>query len=239
MVAAGPGGAAAGRGALMNQHVDRIPPLELTLADAVRITVGQEQRWAPVIGLVRAGQSVAITCAGLDRALVLPAGVPVVVLRGADETDDVDLEESMSGWYAGDVDSAGAAAAQRARGAAPPLRGSGVVAAAAAGLSRDPSLVGIYGGDLDHVVDAMGGGDPNVAARELRVAAIQRTLAAGRVEHAPQPGEAETDEITEAVEARMAGWYAGDVGYVTEHGEEHAPARTPNGTAQPPPRDRG
>jgi hypothetical protein len=86
--------------------------------------------------------------------------------------------------------------------------------------------VGIYGGDLDHIVDAMGAGDPNVAARELRVAAIQRTLAAARAEHAPQPGEAETDEITAAVEARMAGWYAGDVGFVAEHRDEHPGARS-------------
>jgi hypothetical protein len=208
----------------MTQHVDRIPPLELTLADAMRISVGEEQHWAPVIGLVLAGDRVVVTCAGLDRALTLPADVPVVVLRGADtELDDGEFEASMSGWYAGDVDSAaaGAAPAERAKRPAPPLRGSGVVAAAAAGLSRDPSLVGIYGGDLDHIVDAMGGRDPNVTARELRVAAIQRTLAAAREEHAPQPGEAETDEITEAVEARMAGWYAGDVDYVAEHGDEH------------------
>jgi hypothetical protein len=219
----------------MSQHVDRIPPLELTLADALRITVGEQHRWAPVIGLVLAGDQVVVTCAGLDRALTLPAGVPVVVSRVIEAPgDDGDVEASMSGWYAGDVDSAGAAAKERASSPAPPLRGSGVVAAAAAGLSRDPSLVGIYGGDLDHIVDAMGGGDPNVAARELRVAAIQRTLAAAREEHAPQPGEAETDEITAAVEARMAGWYAGDVDFVAEHRDEHP---EPGGAAQDEPAD--
>jgi hypothetical protein len=220
----------------MSQHVDRIPPLELTLADALRITVGQQHRWAPVIGLVLAGEQVVVTCAGLDRALTLPAGVPVVVARSTEaEGDDADVEASMSGWYAGDMDSAGAAAKERANGAPVPLAGSGVVAAAAAGLSRDPSLVGIYGGDLDHIVDAMGAGDPNVAARELRVAAIQRTLAAAREEHAPQPGEVETDEITAAVEARMAGWYAGDVDFVAEHRDEHpgadAPPDAPRGPA--------
>ncbi|HEX6889003.1 MAG TPA: hypothetical protein VF143_12930 [Candidatus Nanopelagicales bacterium] len=205
----------------MTQHVDRIPPLELTLEDAVRVTVSGTQRWALVLGLVHAGDEVVVTCAGLDRALVLPARVPVVVLRGAmPEADDIDVEDAMGHWYAGDVDAATASAlaAERAKvrtTAQPPASG-------APRMSRDPSLVGIYGGDLDHIIDALGHGDADPAARALR-ATLQRALAeaAAQQEHVPQPGEPETDAITEAVEARMAGWYAGDVDFVAEHKDEH------------------
>ena len=125
-----------------------------------------------------------------------------------------------SAWIAAATsaaDLAGAEAAVAAEGAGAPT------GQRPSTFERDPHLVGIYGGDLDHIMDAMGTGPGDQAARSRR-AEVQRSLAeaaAARGEHAPQPGEPETDEITEAVEARMAGWYAGDVDFVREHKDEH------------------
>jgi hypothetical protein len=215
----------------MTDHVDRIPPVQLTLEDSLRITVEGAPRWAPVLGLVRTGDIVVVTCAGLDTALALAASVPVVVLRTDQSAFGADGEvyEAMSDWYAGDVAQAGEAVTEHARvGARTGAGGDPESAAPAAGsrrstFERDPSLVGIYGGDLDHIVDAMGAGTTDQDARSRR-AAHERSLAeaaAARADHAPQPGEPETDEITEAVEARMAGWYAGDVDFVREHKDEH------------------
>lgn len=207
----------------MTDHVDRIPPVQLTLEDSLRITVAGRTQWAPVLGLVRTGNIVVATCAGLDTALALDAAVPVVVLRSDASAfgADAEVDEAMSGWYAGDVAQAGEAVTEHTRfvkeGTRPASAGT------PATFERDPSLVGIYGGDLDHIIDAMGTRPADAEARARR-AEVQRSLAeaaAARDEHAPQPGEQETDEITEAVEARMAGWYAGDVDYVREHRDHH------------------
>jgi hypothetical protein len=215
----------------MTDHVDRIPPVQLTLEDSLRITVEGTPRWAPVLGLVRTGDIVVVTCAGLDTALALAAAVPVVVLRTDQSAFGADGEvyEAMSDWYAGDVAQAGEAVTEHAKvgsrtgAAAVPEPAAPAPGAQRSTFERDPSLVGIYGGDLDHIVDAMGAGPADEDARSRR-AAVQRSLAeaaATRDDHSPQPGEAETDEITEAVEARMAGWYAGDVDFVREHKDEH------------------
>jgi hypothetical protein len=206
----------------MTDHVDRIPPVQLTLEDSLRITVEGREQWAPVLGLVRTGDIVVATCAGLDTALALSATVPVVVLRSDQSAygDDGEVYEAMSGWYAGDVSEVGKAVSEHTRtdgeARAPSARRP-------SNFQRDPSLVGIYGGDLDHIMDAMGAAPADEDARSRR-AQVQRTLAeaaAARAAHAPQPGEPETDEITEAVEERMAGWYAGDVDFVREHKDEH------------------
>lgn len=206
----------------MTDHVDRIPPVQLTLEDSLRITVEGRARWAPVLGLVRTGDIVVVTCAGLDTALALAAAVPVVVLRSDASAfgEDGEVDEVMSGWYAGDVSQVGEAVTDHSRAVA---AGGAPAGQRPGAFQRDPHLVGIYGGDLDHIMDAMGTGPGDQAARSRR-AEVQRSLAeaaAARGDHAPQPGEPETDEITEAVEARMAGWYAGDVDFVREHKDEH------------------
>ena len=206
----------------MTDHVDRIPPVELTLEDSLRITVGGRAGWAPVLGLVRTGDIVVVTCAGLDTALALDASVPVVVLRSPPSAyGEEEADEEMFGWYSGDVAEAGEAVSEHSRFVA---SGAGTpVGERPSTFERDPSLVGIYGGDLEHIMDAMGTGPSDAEARARRAEA-QRSLAeaaASHPDHAPQPGEPETDEITEAVEARMAGWYAGDVDFVREHKDHH------------------
>jgi len=203
----------------MSDHVDRIPALQLTLEDSLRVTVEGRARWAPVLGLTRAGDLVVVTCGGLDRALALSADVPVVVLRSDASAygDDAEVDAMLSGAYAGDLAQAGEAVTEHTR--LDGRRGAPPAASRPSSFARDPELVGIYGGDLDHVVDAIGAGAPDEQARSRR-AEVQRTLAAARHEPAPQVGQAEADEITEAVEARMAGWYAGDADYVREHRDD-------------------
>ena len=69
---------------------------------------------------------------------------------------------------------------------------------------------GLYGGDLDHVVDAVGG-TPDAQTRDLRQAATHRHLTDPKDSSAVAGPTAESDE---EIDERMSGWYAGDIGFV-------------------------
>lgn len=187
------------------------PPLHIELEDLIWDDRPDAQRWARVVGLSLAGDHVVLT---LDdgASLALNRVVPVRVRRVAGPPDDgVNDETSIAGMYAGDVDSAGAAVADHARVPAPP---AGRTRPGVPDFTRDPELVGIYGGDLDHVMDAMGTGHPEEPARTLREAETRKHLADAAA-HPPEPAEEVDDsEAEEAQAARIASWYAGDLGSV-------------------------
>lgn len=163
--------------------VERVLPTRLGLGDTVLVGPPDARRWVRVVGLSVEGGHVVVRAADAPDALRLPAGVPVLVAHPCEHehlTDDRALEEQMAGWYAGDLHAAGQAVAGHATD---PGGGRGQGRGSAPGRQ---DLVGIYGGDLDHVMDAMGG-SPDAAARLLRADAVRRALAAGG--H-PGPGAA-------------------------------------------------
>jgi ribosomal protein L12E/L44/L45/RPP1/RPP2 len=83
-------------------------------------------------------------------------------------------------------------------------------------FARDPELVGIYGGDLDHVMDAVGAPSHDARARTLRDEVTRRNLAEAAA-HPPARPEAVDSEGEEAQDERMAGYYAGDLRSVLEN----------------------
>lgn len=180
--------------------MDRIAALELCLGDAIPVPGSEPREWTRVVGLALDGGSVVVT--GAEDAVTVrlrpDAAIPVVRAAAlpADLADEVAFDERMFGWYAGDVAAAGAAVA----GHAADLR---TVAARqdptpGHGLQRGADLVGIYGGDLDHVVDALGGRD-DAQARAARAQAAQRSTAAARPA-APVDDDDSDDDAVEAAE---------------------------------------
>jgi len=181
--------------------VDRIHPLELQLGDAITIGGPQTGDWARVIGLALDGDAVVVTLADGTAPIRLPLGALVTVVRAAalpaDVGDERAFDDQMANLYSGDVDAAGVAVAGHAadlRGAVPGVPRS----IPGRGMVRKADLVGIYGGDLDHVVDALGGHD-DPAARQRRASAEQRSAAVAAARSQPAHEAEETDD--EAVEA--------------------------------------
>lgn len=186
------------------------PPLRITLEDLIWDDRPEAQHWARVVGLALVGSHVLLTLE--DGAQVtLDRVVPVRVRRPAGPVDDGGIDESaIAGTYAGDVGSAGVAVADHARvPAASAETRPGVPA-----FTRDPELVGIYGGDLDHVMDAMGTGHPEEPARTLREEETRKHLADAAAHPPVPPEEVDDAEAEEANAARIAGWYAGDLSSV-------------------------
>ena len=196
----------------MTVDVDRIPALQLSLADMIWDDHPEQQRWLTVVSLALDVDHVLVTCAGDDQPLRIPVdalvGVRRLIASVPNTSDEAEVHAQISGYYPGDVASASEA----------------VAAHADAHLAPQPSgtptrpypnshYAGLYGGDLDHVVDAVGG-TPDTQTRDLRHAATQRHLSdAPDASGAAEP-TAETDE---EIDERMAGWYAGDIGFVVDN----------------------
>lgn len=189
---------------------DRIPALHLSLADMVWDDHPEKQRWLTIVSLARDVDHVLVTCAGDDLPLRIPAdalvGVRRIVASHPHSGDEAEVHAQISGSYPGDVSSASAAVAAHADAHLPPRP-----SATPTQPYPNSHYAGLYGGDLDHVVDAVGG-TPDSGTRDLRDAAAKR-LSAAQEATAAEP-TAETDE---ELDERMSGWYGGDIGAVVNH----------------------
>ncbi|MGB7980548.1 MAG: hypothetical protein WCF36_07120 [Candidatus Nanopelagicales bacterium] len=191
----------------MDTHLDTVFPLQLTLEDLIYDDHDGQQHWSQVVGLAADGDAVMVVCEGDPEPLRLPVSRPVRVRRrdasehaGAPgQGEDVDF---VADYYPGDLDSAMAAHAQPQL---TPVRSR-------PGLS-EPHYDGVYGGDLDHVIAALGGKskDADRVALEARAAAFLRRMLAPEVEDVDEDAAAEDND---SVNERMAGWYAGDLGSI-------------------------
>jgi hypothetical protein len=196
----------------MTVDVDRIPALQLSLADMVWDDHPDQQRWLTVVSLVLDGDHILVTCAGDDQALRIPADALVGVRRLVPSVphagDEAEVNAQIAGYYPGDVASASEAVAAHADAHLPPKP---------TGTPTQPypnsHYEGLYGGDLDHVVDAVGG-TPDAQTRDLRKAATKRHLADAHDASGAAEPTAETDE---ELDERMSGWYAGDIGFVVDN----------------------
>lgn len=191
----------------MNVDVDRIPALQLSLADMVWDDHPEQQRWLTVVALVLDSDHILVTCAGDERPLRIPAdarvGVRRIVPPVPQAGDEAEVHAQISGYYPGDVASASAAVAAHAD-AHLPLH----TPVARTQPYPNSHYEGLYGGDLDHVVDAVGG-TPDPQTRDLRQAATRRHLTAPHDASSVAEPTAETDE---ELDERMSGLYSGDVG---------------------------
>ncbi len=191
----------------MDTHLDTVFPLQLTLEDLIYDTHEGQHHWLNIVGLAAAGDAVMVVCEGDAEPLRLPVSRPVRVRRrDASEHagtpahgEDADF---VADYYPGDLDSAKAAHAQPQL--TPVRSGPG---------PSEPHYDGVYGGDLDHVIAALGGRskEGDRAALEARAAAFLRRM------HAPDIDEVDEDaaaDDNESVNERMAGWYAGDLGSI-------------------------
>lgn len=188
----------------MHVEVDRIPAVQLSLADVVFDHHACQQRWVRIVGLVQDGDDVLVTCEGDEQPLRIPAGALVAARRNPSPSggDEADIQQGISEWYPGDVSSANAAVREHARTPTPDP----------AGTKPYPNAhyEGLYGGDLDHVVDAICG-TADTETRGRRDEAFRRRRSQARREgEARQPaGDEEEGELL----GRMGDGYAGDVGH--------------------------
>ena len=199
----------------MTVDVDRIPALQLSLADMVWDDHPDQQRWLTVVSLALDVDHILVTCVGDERPLRIPVdalvGVRRIVASGPHAGDDAQVQAEMSGYYPGDVAEASAAVAAHADAHLPPRP-----SATPTRPYPNSHYVGLYGGDLDHVVDAVGG-TPDSQTRDLRHAATRR--------HLTDPHDASsvaepTSETDEEIDERMLGWYAGDIGFVVDNRDQ-------------------
>lgn len=185
----------------MNVEVDRIPAVQLSLADVILDEHTGRRRWVGIEGLLRQGDDVLVTCHGDEQPVRIPAGSLVATRRHAavGPGDDAEIKVRMSNWYPGDVDSASAAVLEHSR------------TAKAAPTANEPypnaHYEGLYGGDLDHVVDAIGG-TPDTETRGRRDEATRRRQTAAR---SVDEDSGDDDEGEAELLGRMGDGYAGDV----------------------------
>ncbi len=196
----------------MTVDVDRIPALQLSLADMVWDDHPEQQRWLTVVSLALDVDHVLVTCAGDMLPLRIPADALVGVRRLVPAVphagDEADLHAQMAGYYPGDVATASAAVAAHADAHMAPRP-----SAAPTRPYPNSHYAGLYGGDLDHVVDAVGG-TPDAETRDLRQAATRRHLTDPHDASSVAEPTAESDE---EIDERMSGWYAGDIGFVVDN----------------------
>jgi hypothetical protein len=155
---------------------------------------------------------VVVTYAGDDQPLRIPVDALVGVRRLVPSVpqagDEAEVHAQISGYYPGDVATATQAVAAHTDAHLPPKR---------SGTATQPypnaHYEGLYGGDLDHVVDAVGG-TPDAQTRDRRLEATKRHLTDVR-DTSAQAGP--TTESDEELDERMAGWYAGDIGFVVDN----------------------
>lgn len=184
----------------MDAYVARILPTQLCLSDAILIGSTDGPRWAAVTGVAREGRDVLVSCEGQPAPMRLVGHVAVRVRRLAEPVEPEDesaLEEGIATWYPGDLRAAGSAVLQHAAADERP-EGEGSAEEEISHYS------GLYGGDLDHVVDALGGSPGDLSPADLRTEAFRRGAAARRVE------AAEPDDEPDDSDEQMSGPYAGD-----------------------------
>ncbi len=192
--------------------VDRIPALQLSLADAVFDDHQGLQRWLRVVALATDGADVLVTCEGDRERLRFPSDALVAARRaalGEQEVEDVDMNEWISRSYPGDVDSAAMAVVAHARDEAD----SGSQPPATAPVAH---YEGLYGGDLDAIIDALGG-TRDVRTRVLREAATRRHLTEaqlGSVSGAEASVELDDDDLIDT----FSDWYVADGGFTDVSG---------------------
>jgi hypothetical protein len=197
----------------MTVEADRIPALQISLADMVWDDHPEQQRWLTVVSLALDVDHVLVTCAGDDKPLRIPVDVLVGVrrfIRSVPQSGDDEMHDQIAGYYPGDVASATEAVAAHTDAHLPPRPAS-----APTQPYPNAHYEGLYGGDLDHVVDAVGG-TPDAQTRDLRHAATKRLSDARDASIVAEP-DTETDE---ELDERMAGWYAGDIGYVVDNKDQ-------------------
>jgi len=197
---------------MMTVDVDRIPALQLSLADMVWDDHPEQQRWLTVVSLALDADHVLVTCAGDERPLRIPAdafvGVRRLVPAVPHTGDDAEVHAQISGYYPGDVALARAAASAHADAHQPPRP-----SAAPTQPYPNSHYEGLYGGDLDHVVDAVGG-TPDTETRGRRHEATRRHLTDP---HDSSSVAGPTSETDEEIDERMYGWYAGDIGSIVDN----------------------
>lgn len=196
----------------MSVHIDRIPALHLSLSDMIWDDHPAQQRWLGIIALALDDHHVVVTCEGDDQVLRVPVDVLVSVRRimpaVPQTSDDAEVQALIAAAYPGDVATARAAAAAHADAHAAPRP-----SASPTRPYPNSHYEGLYGGDLDHVVDAVGG-SPDLQPRDLRDAATRRHLTDAHDASAVAEPTAETDE---EIDERMSGWYAGDIGFIVDN----------------------
>lgn len=198
----------------MNAEVEWTAPVRLTLEDSIW-DEHHGHGWVRVVGLLLDDEQVRVITEDPVGELVLPAVVPVRTRRMPTVIDEQGVDEQMSSWYAGDVSSIGAAVAAHAQAVPPGVSATGGRPVPA--FARDPELVGIYGGDLDAIVDAFGASG-DVDARARRQAAFERGMAHVH-HHEPVASDPDSED---AVSEQIAGYYGGDLGSVVPHWHWHS-----------------
>ena len=154
-------------------------------------------RWSRVVALTLDDDLVVATCEGHPGPVRLPAHMSIRVRRqivagdACDADDESAVEAGMATWYPGDLGAAGSAVVAHASVDGQPRPPAGTDDE----MSHYP---GLYGGDLDHVVDALGGTPGDLSPADLRTAAFQRSVAARRVPapEAARPGHPRTTTRT-------------------------------------------
>ncbi len=191
----------------MDTHLESVFPLQLNLEDLIFDDHDGRQSWLQVVGLAAEAEAVVVLCEGDPAPFRLPISRPVRVRR-RDSSDhmgrvgpsDAEAPEGdfVADYYPGDLDSARAAHAQPQL--TPIHSGKGL---------SEPHYDGVYGGDLDHIMDALGGRPGDRVALEARAAAFLRRMSAPETDEVDD--DAESDD-SDSVNERMAGLYAGDLG---------------------------
>lgn len=194
----------------MDADVSRIPATRLCLSDELLLETPEGPRWSRVIGLALDEEHVLAICEGQADPVRMRVLASIRVRRAGqappDHEDEAAVESGMATWYPGDLRAAGSAVIQHAA-----ADGRGADAA-----KQDDTIShysGLYGGDLDHVVAALGGTPADLSPADLRAAAFQRSVAARR--DTPRAGEVEEDDA-EAVDEQISGLYAGDLGHLVQ-----------------------
>jgi hypothetical protein len=195
----------------MDADVSRIPATRLCLSDELLLETPEGPRWSRVIGLALDEEHVLAICEGQADPVRMRVLASIRVRRAGqappDHEDEAAVESGMATWYPGDLRAAGSAVIQHAA-----ADGQGADAA-----EQDDDAIshysGLYGGDLDHVVAALGGTPADLSPADLRAAAFQRSVAARR--DTPRSGEADEDDA-EAVDEQISGLYAGDLGHLVQ-----------------------
>jgi hypothetical protein len=203
----------------MHADSDRIPARRLTLDHYLPLAGGD---WVRVTGLTLAGPDVVVAL-GPDSSVRVPAGHLVRArLSGALGDPAEEVEDHMAEWYAGDVQAAqsavGAQSSEAPPGPTPPRVAFGHPVPE---LVRDRSLVGVFGGDLDAVLDTLGAADADAEQARERRAAVQRDHAGSPAAHEDgSPPDPLPDEL---VDQELSSIYAGDLGSVPRQSRRSEP----------------
>lgn len=195
------------RGSELLMDPDRIPALHLTLDHYLPLAGGD---WVRVTGLTLAGSDVVVAI-GPDSSFRVPAAQPVRArLSGALADPTEEVEAHLGQWYAGDLPAAERAVDSHDSDSTPrSARPRVAYGHPVPELVRDRSLVGIFGGDLDAVLDTLGAEDSDTGRARERRAEAQKGQAEGQATHEDgSPPDPLPDEL---VSEQLASFYGGDL----------------------------